>query len=121
MRIGTIMLGATLCVAAACGNPPETDGQPGAPPPPETGGQDASGGEARVQPEWDALDRTADTCGMAAVRGYVGERASEIPDSRLPEQVRVLAPTDRATMDYVPQRLNVLTDEGGTVIGFKCG
>ena len=75
-----------------------------------------------VQPEWDALDRVgADTCGMRVVRGFLGKPAADIPAERLPEIFRILAPTDQATMDYIQARLNVLTDEDGMIIGFKCG
>ena len=82
----------------------------------------AAPSDSMVQPEWDALDRVgADTCGMRVVRGFLGRPASEIPPQRLPEFHRILAPTDQATMDYFETRLNVLTDEEGTVIGFKCG
>ncbi|MEM9739221.1 MAG: I78 family peptidase inhibitor [Pseudomonadota bacterium] len=78
--------------------------------------------DALVQPEWDALDRVgADTCGIRVVRGFLGKAASEIPAERLPEIVRILAPTDQATMDYIQARLNVMTDEDGMIIGFKCG
>lgn len=107
---------ALIFALAACSAPaPETSA-----PAPETAPA-APGEEAMVQPEWDALDRVQDTCGMRVVRGFLGKLAEEIPADRLPEQVRILAPTDQATMDYVPQRLNVLTDEDGMVIGFKCG
>lgn len=98
-------------VLAACGSAPDAPAEPEAP-----------ADEALVQPEWDALDRVgADTCGMRVVRGFLGRQASEIPPERLPEVFRILAPTDQATMDYIQTRLNILTDEDGMVIGFKCG
>ncbi|MEO0818281.1 MAG: I78 family peptidase inhibitor [Pseudomonadota bacterium] len=82
----------------------------------------AAPSDSMVQPEWDALDRVgADTCGMRVVRGFLGKPAADIPAERLPEIFRILAPTDQATMDYIQARLNVLTDEDGMVIGFKCG
>lgn len=126
------VLSATACaVLAACGGTPET-GPDAEPPAPESeaaapaggtqaGTDPATEGDMIVQPEWDALDRTTDSCGMAAVRGFLGEAASDIPEDRLPEEYRILAPSDQATMDYRPMRLNVLTNEEGTVIGFKCG
>lgn len=119
-----------LALAAACSAPAPSSNAPAEPDVPAAAPDAAAPesaetappeGEAMVQPEWDGLDRVQDTCGMSAVRGFLGRAASEIPAERLPEQVRILAPTDQATMDYVPRRLNVLTDEDGTVIGFKCG
>jgi len=92
-------------------------------PPAQTGAPAGeASGDAVVQPEWDALDRVgADTCGMRVVRGFLGELARDIPEDRLPPVHRILSPTDSATTDYMPARLNVLTDEDGLVIGFKCG
>ncbi|MEL7100826.1 MAG: I78 family peptidase inhibitor [Pseudomonadota bacterium] len=121
MRVWLALL-ASLAFAA-CGSAP-SEGENGAgidtdalPPPAQSEADDAM-----VQPEWDALDRVgADTCGMRVVRGFLGRPASDIPEARLPEIYRILAPTDQATMDYIQTRLNVLTDEDGTVIGFKCG
>lgn len=118
-----------LILAAGCSAPaPSSDApaEPDAPasapaPAPESPAPAPPEGEAMVQPEWDGLDRVQDTCGMSAVRGFLGRDASSIPEARLPEQVRILAPTDQATLDYVPRRLNILTDEAGKVIGFKCG
>ena len=130
----TLALFSALAIVAmaACSAPqPETSspGQPQgevatdpAPAESETQPDSASGADdATVQPEWDALDRMQDTCGIRVVQGFLGQAASAIPVGRLPEQHRILAPTDQATMDYVPTRLNVLTDEEGMVIGFKCG
>lgn len=82
---------------------------------------EASGEENLAQPEWDALDRVTDSCGMAAIRPFMGQPASDIPEDRLPEQYRILAPGDQATLDYVPRRLNVLTNEDGIVISMRCG
>ena len=134
-----IFAGFALALLTACGSADQPTGDDGAvidtevlpvetvEPTPETEAPSDTGveapetDEALVQPEWDALDRMQDSCGMNAVRGLLGRVAEEIPEDRLPPVFRVLAPTDQATMDYVPRRLNVLTDEEGMVIGFKCG
>lgn len=34
---------------------------------------------------------------------------------------RVLRPGDAATMDFRPDRLNILLDDGGQIDGFRCG
>ena len=77
--------------------------------------------EAEVQPEMNPIDTTDDTCGMAALESYVGQQASEIPEAEMPENTRVVGPDDQVTMDYVPTRLNVLTDAEGVVLSLKCG
>lgn len=116
-----------LALLAACGGTPDSgpdsvEGETAPIAEPAEPAADPQGGEdAMVQPEWDALDRVEDTCGMSAVRGFLGKAAGDIPAPRLPPVFRILAPTDQATMDYLPRRLNILTDEVGTVIGFKCG
>ena len=84
---------------------------------PET--QDEIQGE--VKPSMDPLDRVDDTCGIAAVKPYLGKAAADIPATALPERFRILKPGDQVTMDYVPARLNVLTNADGIVIGLKCG
>ena len=127
MTIRLCAAAGALALLAACGGTPDTGSAPvddEVAPVAETTepATDPQGGEeAMVQPEWDALDRVQDTCGMSAVRGFLGEAAGDIPAPRLPDVFRILAPTDQATMDYLPRRLNILTDEAGTVIGFKCG
>ncbi len=35
--------------------------------------------------------------------------------------VRVLAPDTAATMDYRPDRMNILVDSRGVINGFRCG
>ena len=127
MAIRLCAAAGAFALLAACGGTPDTgpdavegENAPAA----ETAGPAADpkvDDDTMVQPEWDALDRVEDTCGMSAVRGFLGKAAGDIPAPRLPEVFRILAPTDQATMDYLPRRLNILTDEAGTVIGFKCG
>ena len=116
-----------LVLLAACGSP-ETDraSRPDAPAAssPDADASPAPSGRADeiiVKPEMDPLDRTGDTCGMAAFREYVGGPASEIPRDELPDTVRIVSPSNRVTMDYSPRRLNILTNEAGTIIALKCG
>ena len=103
-------------ILGACGS------QPGA----SNGGasgqvSETADGRAVTTERMDALDRMDDTCGMEPVKAYLGTQASDIPASDLPQQVRILTPTSQATLDYVPRRLNILTNEDGMVIGLKCG
>lgn len=69
----------------------------------------------------DPLDGTDDTCGLDTMKPFLGKQASDIPADMLPEHARIVAPDSQVTMDYVPTRLNVLTDGNGRVIGLKCG
>ncbi len=111
---------------AACGQTPAgvDDAAPGGAAPLEAPAEtDTAPGEddLRVQPEMDALDRMGDACGMAPFRRYLGQPASDIPQADLPARARIVGPGTRVTMDYAPRRLNILTDEAGAIIGFKCG
>ncbi len=80
-----------------------------------------SDGEVLVQPEWDALGRTRDTCGMAGLRRHIGKTVSALPVGTLPADARILSPSDRVAMDYRAERLNVLTAPDGTILQFRCG
>mgnify|MGYP003624754097 FL=1 len=124
MRAGLI-LGLAL-MAGAC-SAPAPDATPDAaapeataPAPVETPAAE-TGTDTAVQPEMNPIDTTDDTCGMAALETYVGQQASEIPEAEMPENTRVVGPDDQVTMDYVPTRLNVLTDAEGVVLSLKCG
>jgi len=120
-----IALVSGLVLLAGCGNADtEKSASPNAPAAsaPEAAEGSRPGGEDRVvQPEMDPLDRTGDTCGMTPFRRYIGEPADDIPREDLPENARIVSPSDRVTMDYSPRRLNILTDDAGTVIALKCG
>ncbi|MDO5506367.1 MAG: I78 family peptidase inhibitor [Pseudoxanthomonas suwonensis] len=57
---------------------------------------------------------------------FVGRTASdevvaEAVEATGSSRVRVLAPDDMATMDYVGSRLNVLTDDTGVIRELRCG
>jgi hypothetical protein len=126
---------------------PEQPAQPGQPamepveaPPAEamgaTGGTDpaagpdaeAFGGPVPTAPDESgaAFEDTRPGCDAAAVQSLIGEEATEALVERARSQsgansVRVLKPGDAATMDYRGDRLNILTDDGGTVQSFNCG
>lgn len=61
-----------------------------------------------------------DACGADAYAGLIG---SNIAAVTLPADLnhRVLGPNDAATMDFVPDRLNIETDADGVIIGLRCG
>ena len=132
MMIRSLCLAGTVLLVAACGSetPAVTDPVETAAedypeddlPEQESTGidEDETSGDL-VSPEMDPVDRVEDTCGLGALQQYVGVNASEIPEDQLPEEARIVGPDTQVTMDYVPTRINVLTDGDGVVIGLKCG
>jgi len=98
MKTLTFSLAAIVLSAAACA--PMEDGG-GAPMPPEDGpGQ----------------------CKAGQYQRYVGRNRSELPPRPADEVWRVTCTTCPVTMDYSPQRLNILYDEAtGVIREVKCG
>ena len=61
-------------------------------------------------------------CKSEAYRGYVGRNRSELPTRPPGENWRVTCTTCPVTMDYSPNRLNILFDEtSGVIREVKCG
>lgn len=61
------------------------------------------------------------TCAADAYQVLVGQRAVEVDRASLPAPHRVYGPGDAVTMDYRPDRLNIVVGEDGTVVEVKCG
>ena len=116
MKQAVLFLGVVLLVAA-CAAPQTVETVPESSAP----AAEVSEPGRNVKPEMDPLDRVEDTCGLDALKPYLGQQASDIPMEVLPERSRIVGPDTQVTMDYVPTRLNVLNDETGMVIGLKCG
>ncbi|MEZ5999026.1 MAG: I78 family peptidase inhibitor [Hyphomonas sp.] len=117
MKGAVACLAVLACMAAACAAP-ANDVPPAAEP---EAAAPAGEGDKIVSPEWDALDRVEDSCGIEGLKPYLGKPAADLPDGLLKPRDRVLGPTSQATMDYSPERLNVLTNADGIIIGLKCG
>jgi len=63
-----------------------------------------------------------DACGAGELQWLVGRDKSQIPVPTHPGQRRVACTTCPVTMDYRPDRLNILFDaESGVVKEVKCG
>ena len=61
-------------------------------------------------------------CKAEAYRGYIGRNRSELPAKPPGENWRVTCTTCPVTMDYSPNRLNMLFDEtSGVIREIKCG
>ncbi len=90
---------AMIGLAAACA--PVEGADPGAPP---------AGGDGPSQ------------CKAPQYQRYVGQNRSQLPSKPANETWRVTCTTCPVTMDYNPQRLNILFDEAtGIIREVKCG
>ncbi len=92
---------------AACSTPAPEPTAPPAPPP------------AAVPP---APQPVADTCGAQAYQHLIGRPRTEAPVPVRPELQRVACTTCPVTMDFNPERLNVLFDATtGLIKDVRCG
>ncbi|WP_058836161.1 I78 family peptidase inhibitor [Luteimonas abyssi] len=65
-------------------------------------------------------------CDAARAQSLVGQPSSDavLEQARAAtgaSSLRALKPDDMATMDYRPDRLNVMLDDAGVVTSFRCG
>jgi len=60
-------------------------------------------------------------CAAEQYQVLVGQRVAEVHTDSLPPPHRVYAHGDPVTMDYRPDRLNIVTDARGVVIDVRCG
>ena len=99
-----------LLALFACATP-EPEPAPPPPPPPKVEAPPAMPAE---EPK--------DTCGAKPLQYLVGKPKGEIPVPVDPTKRRVTCTTCPVTMDYSPERLNILFDaETGIIKEVKCG
>ena len=60
-------------------------------------------------------------CGATRLQEFVGQPVVEVAAIETPGPVRILAPGSVMTHDYVPDRLNIFTDDAGIVTELSCG
>ncbi len=74
-------------------------------------------------PEAPVVNRNGERgeCAAEQYQVLVGQRVTEVHTDSLPYPHRVYAHGDPVTMDYRPDRLNVVTDARGVVISVACG
>lgn len=68
-----------------------------------------------------AQDKAPDTCGAAALQSLIGGPVpTALPDAN---PVRIYADGDAVTMDYNPQRVNIILDAATrtTILAITCG
>ena len=76
----------------------------------------------KVAPPPVAPAPVADQCGSAALKYLIGRPKTDIPVPTDPSKRRVLCSSCPATMDYRPDRLNIVYDtQTGIIKEVKCG
>lgn len=63
----------------------------------------------------------ADTCGASAFAALIGQDAAMFPSGTWKGPARLIRPGQPVTMDYNPERLNVLLDSADRIVGLSCG
>lgn len=107
VRVGVSVLG--LMALFACATP-EPEPAPAPPPPPAA--------EAPPPPPAEP----ADTCGAKPLQYLIGKSKNELPVPVDPTKRRVTCSTCAVTMDYNPERLNIVFDlDTGIITQVKCG
>lgn len=71
--------------------------------------------------ESEATMKGSTTCDPVAFEFLIGQSKDMLAGVTVPESVRVMGESDAATMDHRPDRLNVVHDESGMIIGVSCG
>ncbi len=62
-----------------------------------------------------------DTCQAAAFHYLLGKPASTLDGMRFVKPMRHIAPNMAVTMDFNPERLNIVSDEKGVISQVYCG
>jgi predicted small lipoprotein YifL len=62
-----------------------------------------------------------DACRASEHRDLLGQSRERVAARSFVGLVRVLGPTDAATMDFQPTRINFATDARGTIVRVSCG
>ncbi len=64
-------------------------------------------------------DLTA-SCGAESLQGLVGQPESVAAAMAFAREVRIIRPGTAVTMDYRPDRLNIVIDAGGKISAVHC-
>ena len=75
-------------------------------------------------PQSDFMPETGGEVQLCAAEAYqvlVGQPVGGVHTDSLPRPHRVYGPHDVVTMDYRPDRLNIVVGDGGEIIEVKCG
>ncbi|ENZ83585.1 MULTISPECIES: hypothetical protein [Caulobacter] len=105
-------------VLASCSSAPE----PAPPPPPTTPTAPAAVALPPTPPTSASSGEPKDQCGLKEAQAYVGKPRTSLPAPVDPSRWRVACTTCPVTLDYRPDRLNILFNaDTGVVQQVKCG
>jgi len=62
-----------------------------------------------------------DTCQAASLRYLVGKPASTLDGMRFAQPMRHILPNMAVTMDFKPERVNIVSDKKGVISQVYCG
>jgi len=114
----TLLASLGACALVACA-PKSAEPSPAEQPAAEPANEAPAAEEPAVEEPTTAAP-AEDLCGAAGYQSLLGTNAAAVSlPADLPH--RILGPNDAATMDYRPDRLNIMTDESGVIIEVKCG
>jgi len=113
----SLVLGSVL--VASCSSAPE----PAPPPPPSTPtAPPAIALPSKPSVSSSSPEAAKDQCGLKDAQGFVGKPRTSLPAPVDPSRWRVACTTCPVTMDYRPDRLNILFNaDTGVVQEVKCG
>lgn len=66
-------------------------------------------------------DGTADACGASQMQDLVGQPFSVLAAMTFATPMRLIRPDSAVTMDYSPERLNIIMDESDRIASVTCG
>ena len=75
-------------------------------------------GEAQERREPTGAQQAVANCKF---QHWIGKPVNETPVRTLGRPYRILPPNSAMTMDHIPNRINVFTDDRGMVIKVRCG
>ncbi|MEM9756109.1 MAG: I78 family peptidase inhibitor [Pseudomonadota bacterium] len=64
---------------------------------------------------------TGDACGADGWQFLIGQNRDILAVTPIPTPMRALGPTDVATTDFIPERLNIFWDEDEVITRVECG
>lgn len=102
----------------AC-NPPDKPDEPAAPDE-QAAATPATPPAADPAPAPVTPDPAADTCNKAQYAALVGKPATDPGVPPASRDVRHIRPDTQVTMDYRPDRLNIIIDDKGVITELKC-
>ncbi|MDN5679756.1 MAG: hypothetical protein L0G81_03850 [Ewingella sp.] len=61
-----------------------------------------------------------DTCNAASFKYLIGKPSSTLDGMRFAKPMRLITPGTAVTMDFNPERLNIMADEKGVITSLHC-